>query len=159
MQSVAEFSVKCTSAISVCLVLATAAPLQLVPSPPRGSDTGTLIARWSVGGQQTSDACAQVRAATIEIDIYDQDGSKVASLSPPCTAFMAAAVLHPGRYEVVAVPEDDRGHLASLPMVHKVAVDVGEERTVSFEFLSSALTTKRDPAGRRGRGTEGTQHR
>jgi hypothetical protein len=92
------------------------------------------VIRWTVGDRATADACDQVRAATVEIDLHDPSWSKVASLTAPCNAFSATAALPEGSYLILAVAEDDRGRPVSLPVEKRVEVEGGSSRTVSFTF-------------------------
>lgn len=124
------------------LALALLAPVQLLPQHPpalHASRTGTLLVRWTIGGRATSDACDEVRAATVEIDVHDLSSSEVASVVAPCMAFTATAALPEGGYEILAVPEDDHGRPVSVPMHDRVAIEDGSSRTVAFNFPFSAV--------------------
>ncbi len=128
------------SAAIAFVVLAATQPLRPGVPGPHASHTGTLVVRWTIGGRASSDACEQVRAATVEIDVHEQSSSvEVVSLAPPCKAFSATAALPDGSYMILAVPEDDRGHSVSVPMEDRVAIEAGSSRTVSFNFPFSAV--------------------
>lgn len=130
------------SGMLLTLALALTAAVQVLPqhpSAPHGSRTGTLLVRWTIGGRATSDACDQVRAATVEIDVHDLSSSEVASVVAPCIAFAATAALPAGGYEILAVQEDDHGRPVSVPMHARVAIEAGSSRTVAFNFPFSAV--------------------
>ncbi len=125
--------------LTVALALTAAAQvLPHHPPAPHASDTGTLVVRWTIGGRATADACDHVRAATVEIDVHELSSSAVASVVAPCMAFTASAALPAGTYEVLAVPEDERGRPVSVPMHDRVAIEAGSSRTLAFNFPQSA---------------------
>ncbi len=123
------------------LAVALLATVQSLSQHPNvlASHTGTLVVRWTIGGRATSDACDQVRAATVEIDIHDLSSSEVARVAASCIAFSATAALHEGGYEILAVPEDDHGRSVSVPMQDRVEIEAGSSRVVSFNFPFSAI--------------------
>lgn len=126
---------------SLTLAVALLATVQSLPRHPSAlaSHTGTLAVRWTIGGRASSDACDQLRATTVEIDIHDLSSSEVARVAAPCIAFSATAALHEGGYEILAVLEDDHGRSVSVPMHDRVAIEAGSSRMVAFNFPFSAI--------------------
>ena len=103
-------------------------------------DLGWATFDWTLEEHRDSTLCAEHRAATMDVAIYDDAQRLVAHVAPPCAAFAATVELDRGRYSATMVLLDANGHAVSTTLdVLPFTVWHGDLTYVAADFPATSF--------------------
>jgi hypothetical protein len=102
--------------------------------------TGTLTVRWTVAGTADPLMCSAYAASNLELIVYDESGTEIASANAPCHGFSVTMALPEGTYTAHATLIDSAGGARSTtkPLF---AIDVvrGTDLAIDLDFPASSM--------------------
>ena len=98
-------------------------------------DDGTLTVEWTLDDSFDPGACHDYDARTLELVVYEWDGSVAADLHVPCDEFTASINLPDGTYAMDATLLDRSGREVTTTLsLDDIDVYYGEETFIPIDF-------------------------
>lgn len=126
-------------ALSGCSLAVSPGP----PGPGPGvapASGGTITVDWLVAGTDDPRLCASYGADQIEVVVYDQSGSEVATANAPCGSFSVTVPLPEGSYSADVTLVDRGGNsVTTTKPLNNLDVVPGTDLAVSLDFPTSSI--------------------
>jgi hypothetical protein len=124
------------SALPCCAVgLGTEPPVTVVPEA-----TGTLTVTWTVAGAPDPSVCSAYGATTLELVVYDETGSQVATANAPCDSFALSLSLSEGGYTADATLVDPDSTARSVTKtLDAINVVAGTDLSIDLDFPTTSI--------------------
>lgn len=111
-------------------------PLEAAPT----ATSGTLTVRWLVSGTTDPAACASAGADALELVVYDQGGTQMATANEPCESFSLTLPLADGTYSADATLIDASSNARSITKrLDGIEIVTGTDLAIDVDFASSSL--------------------
>ena len=101
--------------------------------------SGTLSIAWTVTHSTSANACADMYADALDIEIYDRDGYLTASVYPPCEAFLEDIDLPEGAYQIDLTMVDSHNHAVSTTLTLDTRVYDESSTDIDVDFPTSSF--------------------
>jgi len=107
---------------------------------PSGGQAGNLRLTWTVEGESSENACRKVGASEVEVTVYDESGTRVATIEAPCEDFDATLGLPEGTYHAdVKLVDADRNPASTTLPLEDLDVREGTELTSDIDFPKASI--------------------
>jgi hypothetical protein len=125
------------TALPACSVGLGAEP-PIVTSVP--DTTGTVTVQWTVAGAPDPSVCSAYGATTLELVVYDANGTQVATANAPCDSFALTLTLDEGTYtaDATLVDPDSTARSVTKPL-DDIDVVAGTDLSIDLDFPTSSI--------------------
>ena len=115
--------------------LTTEPPVVVVPAA-----SGTLTVHWTVAGSNDPSVCGAYAATDLELVVFDEAGSQVASTTGACEGFSLTLALPEGTYSADATLIDPSNNARSTTKpLHAIEVVSGTDLAIDLDFPPSSI--------------------
>ncbi len=102
--------------------------------------SGTLTVHWTVAGAADPSVCGAYAATDLELVVYDESGTEVASTTGPCEGFSLTLALPEGTYSADATLIDPSGTARSTTKpLQAIVVVAGTDIAIDLDFPQSSI--------------------
>jgi len=116
----------------------TATPPSAVVTVPAA--TGTLTIHWTVAGASDPSVCSAYGATDLELVVYDESGTEVATTTGACEGFSLTLALPDGTYTADATLIEPNGTARSTTKPLQAIVIVGgTDLAIDLDFPQSSI--------------------
>src|SRR5262249_19320939 len=116
----------------------TASPVPPVVTVPAA--TGSLTLRWHISGADDPAACSAYDATTLQLVIYDANGTEVTTVAAPCESFSTTVTLPEGTYSADATLVDPSGgsRTVTKPLL-AIEIVAGTDLAIDLDFPAGSF--------------------